>query len=185
LANRGAFLEEVNMKYIFCLMIVLVLTACGGGGASSTTQPNVSPTTLFGSGGDMSKYLGTWQGDCGTNILAHTSARNTFSFTAVSGAAAAGTLTSTPYSSIDCSGTSSAVAVIVIPTPVTLTYQSSVVAGSAGSGSAGFVGNADKLILAGATTGTNLYIGFKTNYSVFVLDTSNRFSIYDITYKKL
>jgi hypothetical protein len=176
------------MKYISCLMMTLILSGCGGGGAGSTTsvtQPNVSPTTLMSSTGDMSKYLGTWQGDCGTNVLLRTSAKNTFSFTGVSGAAVTGTLISTPYSSVNCSGTTSAIGGIVIPTPVTLSYQSNVVAGSAGTGSSGFVGNADKLLLIEATTGTNLYIGFKTNYSIFVVDTSNQFSIYDITYKKL
>ena len=178
------------------LALAVLLSACGGSsgsGSSSTAGPSSvaqipqapTPTSLSGSGGDLNKYLGTWLGVCGTNILGGTSAINVFTFTQVSGTVVNGTLTTTSYNSANCSGNPST----ILPNsyPITMSYVSSVSVVNSGTGGSTFTGTADYLLMAnvGSTNTTNTFIGFKENNSTFILSTTGAFSQFNVTYTKL
>ena len=175
----------MSMKY---LVFVVLLAGCGG--SSDTTQtsppPSSTPTSLSGSAGDLTKYLGAWQSGCGTNIVQRTSVINVFSFTQASGVAVTGTLSSTPYNSLDCSGSPSTILGLPNTTQVSLNYVSSVSVVSSGTGSSGFTGTADYLVMsyAGTTNTMNAFVGFKANSPAFILTTTGTFSQFDLTYTK-
>lgn len=179
-----------NTAALAILMALGALVGCGGGGGGSTegtsSATQVQATVLAGSGGDMSKYLGTWVSDCGYNVTGTNMGKyqtNVFQFTSVSGATATGTLTVRLYSDSTCS-TSVSGAGTGLPTSVTMTYQGNLTVTSGTP--ADMQGNADQLTLAaaGSSTAQNYSVGFYATFSKFVQGTGSFFNRAALSYRK-
>ena len=178
-----------EMPVLISLLASGVLAGCGGGGAESATAPaaQVTVTTLAGSSGDMSKYLGNWVSDCGYNATGANQGKsqiNTFSITSVSGSTANGTLTVRLYKGMDCT-TSVSGAGAGIPTAITLTYQGNLAVTSGTP--ADMQGSADQLTLAivGSSTSQPYSVGFYSNFSKFVQGTGSFFNRAALSYSKI
>ncbi len=163
---------------------VLALAGCGGGGSNSGSSNSapVAPTatTLAGTNGDMSKYLGSWVSNCGIVVSgggATTSVVNSFVFNAVNGDTVTGTATVSEYTSFNCTGTRTQ-----SMNGIAIKYLANVAA--LGTGYTGF---ADRVALgttaANATLATSF--GFRQNFTKFqIASTSDTFSTLNLTYTK-
>ncbi len=167
-------------------VVTLTLAGCGGG-ATSTRVTTSTVTQLSGTNGDMTKYLGVWLSECGTNIsppfTTLDGVTNRFDLTAISGAGVLGTLTATTYpNSTSCTGGwTQAVA------QVSLQYASNVVITTPAGKTALFSGSADRInyrAISGVTT-TPYNFGFRSNFSQFQLTSaSSAFSTTNLIYTK-
>jgi hypothetical protein len=183
------------MKISRALLIAppfFLLVACGGGGGGSAAvapaptaavQPTI--TTLTGSGGNMSKYIGTWKSDCGYNIIGTNmgkSQTNTFTFTSANGNTLNGTLLVQLYSDIQC--TSYVVGQSDFPIGIVITYEGNIaVTSGTPPDMNGFV---DQLTVKqiGFTSSQPMTVGFNASFSKFRQETGSYFSNTSLSYSK-
>jgi len=146
------------------LLVAACLTACGGGGGD---EPK-GPSPLVSSGGDASKYLGTWHGECAFRLLAGpgttSNLRGDFVLAAVKGGIVSGTLTTTYYPDDKCHGTVVSKSTIAIELKVddsTIAVQGTE-----------YTGTLDKVTAidpTGASSSVSGYVGFAPDFKTFRL----------------
>lgn len=170
-------------------LVSILVAACGGGSGNSTRTTVTAPPAinLAGSGGDMSKYIGTWTSDCGLKLnigkvgdAASSGVINTFFLTAASADTVQGTLISRE-SSFGCTG-----AYTETTSTITLKYVSNVLATGVSGRTSDFTGSADKVTLGvtGSSANTVFYFGFRENFSKFQLTSLDYFSSTDLVYSR-
>jgi hypothetical protein len=191
---------QSNVRYksqLFSLASAVALfglTACGGGGGGethTTTSPPVivSPvTTVQSTGGDLSKYANTtWVSECGLPLVNGVptllSQLTTIRFAAPVGMTLTGSISTTQYSGISCSGDRVANTGSVVPVRFNYIRQLTVTSGTPVTAQ----GTADELLITEVNTNATqtLTIGFLPDFQKFLTSTSSRFTGLALRYNKL
>lgn len=179
-----------NIKYLSICALTAIVAGCNSDEQQATYSapvPSIVKQTipLIGTGGDMSKLLGSWKSGCGYDLLKKESAYVTFKFTNILDGAVLGEAFTTTYPSIDCSGTAKFGG---IPTQqsVIFIYKSSFSIVSKETDNPRYTGNGDIVRTDPLSQGTesDLYIGFDEKFTKFTLSRSNEFSSLEMTYSK-
>lgn len=181
----------MKFRTLIAVSLSCILAACGGGGGSSsssdtsTTTQTAAATVLSGTGGDMSKYVGTWQSNCGYNLFGSDMGKyqvNVFSISSANGATATGTLTVSYYSDISC--TQSVFSTSAGTYSITLLYQSNLAVTSDTPPS--MTGSADQLSLSlnGQSSPESFSAGFVGGFRRFYAGTNSFFNSAALAYTK-
>lgn len=137
---------SIRFRLAATAILCTSLIACGGGGDSSASPdaPAVTQIAVQSSGGDLSKYEGTWTSSgCGIGLViggGATSGTDSYQFAApVSTTVVTGTYTGYRYANTSCSGS---------PTVNTLLFTATFIASVpavTSTGSTQLVGTADRM----------------------------------------
>jgi hypothetical protein len=179
------------VRKILTLVMLSTLAACGGGGGGTdTTTTVVTPTvlTLQSSAGDLSKYTNsTWVSDCGTVLKIgggqQTYQRNIFKFGAATSTTVNGSVSTSVYTGVDCTGSTVAGSGSVVL--VSFKYIKDLAVTSASPATA--QGKADEfLITETASKATQTFtVGFLPDFQKFAGGASSFFSSISLRYNKL
>ena len=162
-------------RFAAALACAAAVAACGGGG----DEP--AGGTALASLGDASRYVATWESECGRTIIGTRthSVRIIYQLTAASGRVATGTVTVIDYGELDltCLGTGGQ-----NPTTgaVTLTIDATPVVAS------GYLsGQADRVTIERPSSSSQVaFIAFEPGFARFRLNPSATFEQSNVVYRK-
>ena len=174
-------------------LVLFSLAGCGGGGGATETVTVPTPvvsavTTLQSSGGDLSKYANTvWISDCGiplvNGIPGLLSQRNTFRFGAAVGTTLSGSISTSQFSNISCTGPTVANSGTVVQVNFNYIRQLTVTSSTPPTAQ----GTADELLISevGRNATQTFTVGFLPDFLKFAGGTSSFFNGASLRYNKL
>lgn len=183
--------RTATFRLLSMTAVATIIAGCNAADEGKTVTyavpaaPVQKTITLAGSGGDMSKYLGTWVSGCGSDILRKDSAIVTFNFTQVLNGIAFGEASTVTYRSVDCSGTPQ-FGGIPSTQPVLFMYKNNVTVATDEKSNPNYIGSGDLVYTDPLSTDdkSDIYIGFGEKFGQFQTANSSKFSQFNLVYTK-